>query len=179
MNRFLKLIPMLGLFLAACGGSGGAAPAVTGPSGTPVPTELQGEWLYGRISSIQYYDPISGRWGQPNGAGDRFRLEADGRYERTRMIQISTYGCESYLFIWEKGTVKLDFDKSQITFQPWDGAVKSQSCSPSNSYEKKGPGSVNPETYDAAMGKCAPTQHAGWERQCALWAGAVTPSEQG
>lgn len=148
MNRFLKLIPILGLMLAACGGAG----AGSGPEGTPVPADLQGEWLYGRISSIQYYDPVSGHWGQPAGAGDRFRLEAGGNYERFRLIQLSTYGCESYLFIWEKGTVRLDFDKSQITFQPWTGAVKSQSCSPANTYEKKGPGSVKPETYNAAYG---------------------------
>lgn len=151
MKNLFKLIPTLALLLAACG-AGVGTPTPTGPAGTPVPAELQGEWLYGRISTIQYYDPVTGHWGQPNGAGDRFRLEADGSYERSRLIQVSTYGCESYLFIWEKGTVKLDFDRSQISFQPWTGALKSQSCSASNSYEKKGPGSVNPETYEAAFG---------------------------
>ena len=149
MRQLLRFIPLLVLLLAACGGAGGMP--TSGPAGTPVPAELQGEWLYGRISTIQYYDPVTGSWGQPNGAGDRFRLEADGKYERTRLLQISTYGCESSLFIWEKGTVKLDLEKSQITFQPWTGAVKSQSCSPSHTYEKKGPGAVNPETYNAEM----------------------------
>lgn len=151
MKNLFKLIPIIGLLLAACGGAG-IMPG-NGPAGTPVPDELQGEWLYGRISTIQYYDPISGHWGQPNGAGDRFKLEANGSYERSRLIQLSNYGCESYLFIWEKGTVKIDLGQSQIVFQPWTGAVKSQSCSASNSYEKKGPGSVNPETYDAEMGQ--------------------------
>jgi hypothetical protein len=130
-----------------------ACPGVQALPGTPVPSELQGEWTYGTISSVQYYNPNNGHWGQVNGAGDRFNLEPNGDYERSRLLQLTTYGCESYLFIWEKGTIKLDFDKSQITFQPADGAVKSQSCSAANSYEKKGPGSVKPETYDAEMGE--------------------------
>jgi hypothetical protein len=158
MTRGFTLLALItALSLTACPGvpaaPGSGTPTPTSQPGTPVPTELQGEWLYGRISSIQYYNPVTGSWGQPAGAGDRFKLEANSNYERSRMIQLSTYGCESFLFIWEKGTVKLDFDKSQISFQPADGAVKSQSCSASNSYEKKGPGSVKPETYDAEMGE--------------------------
>lgn len=135
------------LALTACP----AAPAM--PVGTPVPAELQGEWLYGRVSSIGYYDPATGTWGQPAGAGDRFKLEPNGNYERSRLIQLTTYGCESYLFIWERGTVKIDLAQSRISFQPGDGVVKSQSCSAANSYEKKGPGSVKPETYDAELGQ--------------------------
>jgi hypothetical protein len=149
MNQLMNFLPTLAVILAACGGAG--LMPVSGPAGTPVPAEIQGEWVYGRISTIQYYDPVTGSWGQPGGAGDRFRLETDGKYERTRLLQLSTYGCESYLFIWERGTVRVDLEKSQITFQPWTGAVKSQSCSASNSYEKKGPGSVNPETYDVEL----------------------------
>lgn len=122
-----------------------ACPGMQYLPGTPVPTELQGEWSFGSISSIQYYNPSNGHWGQPAGAGDRFGLEPDGRYERSRLIQLTNYGCETYLFIWEKGTVRVE--NNQLKFQPADGAVKGQSCSASRSYEKRGPGSVKPETY--------------------------------
>ena len=76
-----------------------ACPGVQALPGTPVPSELQGEWTYGTIWSVQYYNPNNGQWGQVNGAGDRFKLEPNGDYERSRLIQISTYGCESNLFI--------------------------------------------------------------------------------
>jgi hypothetical protein len=137
MNKFL-LTAALAAVLSAC-------PGVRALPGTPVPSELQGEWTYGTISSVQYYNPNNGHWGQVNGAGDRFRLEPNGNYERSRLIQISTYGCESNLFIWEVGTVRLE--NNAMTFQPADGAVKGQSCSAANSYEKRGPGSVKSETW--------------------------------
>lgn len=114
--------------------------------GSSIPTALQGEWLYGRISSIQYYNPVTGAWAQPSGAGDRFKLEPNGNYERSRLLQLTTYGCSSMLFIWEKGTARVS--EKQISFQPTDGAVKSQACSPSNSYQKKGPGAVKAETWN-------------------------------
>ena len=123
-----------------------AANALSGPG---VPAALQGEWLYGRISSIQYYNPTTGAWAQPSGAGDRFKLEPNGQYERSRLLQMTTYGCSSSLFIWEKGTVRVT-DK-QISFQPADGAVKSQACGPSNTYQKKGPNAVKPETWNYTL----------------------------
>jgi hypothetical protein len=125
------------------------ATALTACPGTNVPVDMRGEWHDGRISSIDYYNPVNGHWGQPSGAGDRFKLEANGDYERSRLLQITTYGCESFLFIWEKGTVRVE--NGQLKFQPVDGAVKSQSCSTANTFEKRGPGSVNAETYGVAL----------------------------
>ena len=123
-----------------------ACPGVQYQPGTPITTDFQGEWSYGTISSVQYYNPINGHWGQANGAGDRFKLKPNGRYERSRLLQITTGNCESNLFIYEIGTVRME--NNQIKFQPADGAVKGQSCSAANSYEKRGPGAVKPETWN-------------------------------
>lgn len=47
-------------------------PHVTRADG--IPSQLQGEWFYGRISSIQYQDRNTGQSAQPNGSSDRFKL---------------------------------------------------------------------------------------------------------
>jgi hypothetical protein len=137
MNKYLLSAALAGL-LTAC-------PSIQPQPGTPVPNELQGEWTYGTISSVQYYNPDNGHWGQINGAGDRFKLEPNGNYERSRLLQITTYGCQSNLFIWEVGTVRLE--NQSIKFQPANGAVKGQSCNAANSFEKRGANAVNPETW--------------------------------
>lgn len=112
-------------------------------AGEGVPSELQGEWRYGRISSIQYQNSYTGAPAQPNGASDQFTLTADGSYERARLLQINTYGCASNLFISEKG--KVTIEGQQFTFQPTESLAKGQSCSAANSYETKN--SAKPETY--------------------------------
>ncbi|MBH8576894.1 hypothetical protein I8752_28685 [Nostocaceae cyanobacterium CENA369] len=42
-----------------------------------IPEVLQGEWLYGRISSIQYQDQYTGQSAAPNGSSDRFQVTAN------------------------------------------------------------------------------------------------------
>lgn len=102
---------------------------------TVVPSELQGEWRYGRVSSIQYKDSYTGAPAQPNGSSDKFTLAPNGGYERARLIQVNTYGCASNLFISEKGKVKIE--DRQLIFQPVESIAKEQSCSAANSYETK------------------------------------------
>ena len=86
----------VGLLLAACGSvspNRGAPPL----PGSAVPPELQGAWRYGTISSVDYYDPVTGAWGAPSGTGITFTLDAEGDYERSSLLQVTTYGCESYV----------------------------------------------------------------------------------
>lgn len=135
----------LGL-LTACGGA--IQPGPQPLPGTPVPAELQGAWRYGTISSVDYYDPVTGSWGAPSGTGDLFTLSADGAYERSRLLQVTTYGCESYVFIWEVGTVALT--DTQLTFQPAESAVKSQMCTPADTEETRN--TVEGETYGWTLG---------------------------
>ncbi|BAT54879.1 hypothetical protein NOS3756_38540 [Nostoc sp. NIES-3756] len=116
-------------------------PHVTRADG--IPSQIQGEWSYGRISSIQYQDSYTGTSAQPNGSSDRFKVTPNGNYERARLLQINTYGCASYLFIQEKGKVKIDGQK--FIFEPRDSFVKGQQCSASNTYERRNTAKV--ETY--------------------------------
>lgn len=120
-----------------------AACSSPGLADSNIPGELQGEWRYGRISSIQYQDSYTGAPAQPNGANDTFKVDARGHYERQRLLQINTYNCASSLFITESGNLQVNGDR--LTFQPTKSLVKGYSCTPSNSYEKKN--SAKAETY--------------------------------
>ncbi|BAY08523.1 hypothetical protein [Calothrix sp. NIES-2098] len=117
--------------------------------GGAIPAELQGEWLYGRISSIQYQDQITGQSAAPNGSSDRFIVAANGNYQRRRLIQINTYNCASNLFIQEKGTVSVD--DRQLTFQPTESSSKGQICNSGRTYT--GNNTAKPETYKWSIAK--------------------------
>lgn len=110
---------------------------------TAIPAVLQGEWQYGRISSIQYQDQYTGQSAAPNGSSDRFQVAASGDYKRSRLIQINTYNCASNLFIEEKGKVKVE--DRQLTFQPTDSTSKGQICNSGRTYSSSN--TAKPETY--------------------------------
>ncbi|MDZ8055409.1 MAG: hypothetical protein RMX68_025110 [Aulosira sp. ZfuVER01] len=120
-----------------------------GKNGGAIPAELQGEWLYGRISSIQYQDQITGQSAAPNGSSDRFLVAANGSYQRQRLIQINTYNCASNLFIQEKG--KVSADDRQLTFQPTESSSKGQICNTGRTYSGKN--TAKPETYAWSISK--------------------------
>ncbi|WP_375505421.1 hypothetical protein [uncultured Nostoc sp.] len=115
-----------------------------GKNDTGVPTELQGEWRYGRISSIQYQDSYTGQSAAPNGSSDQFQLASNGNYKRNRLLQINTYNCASNLFIEEKGKVKIEGQR--FTFQPSDSTSKGQICNSGRTYSSRN--TAKPETYE-------------------------------
>jgi hypothetical protein len=115
-----------------------------GKNDAGVPAELQGEWRYGRISSIQYQDSYTGRPAAPNGSSDQFQLASNGNYKRNRLLQITTYNCASNLFIEEKGKVKIEGQR--LTFQPSDSASKGQICNSGRTYSSRN--SAKAETYE-------------------------------
>lgn len=108
----------------------------------PVKPPLLGSWLYGTLSSIQYYDRTTNNWMDASGASEIVTFTADGHYERTRLLSLTTYSCTSKLFIYEKGTVKIA--GNQLTYQPQEGVNKGYTCTPSNSWSTA---RVNPETW--------------------------------
>jgi hypothetical protein len=108
-----------------------------------VPSELQGEWRYGRISSIQYQDSYTGAPAPTNGSSDQFKLTPNGEYQRTRLLQITTYSCASNVFISEKG--KVTVEGQQLTFQPAESTSKGQICNSGRTYEQQN--TAKPETY--------------------------------
>lgn len=154
-SRF-GLVLGLSLSLAACGaaapGTGSATPPATGgqggggQTGSALPEKMVGGWLYGTLSSIEYYDPGSNKWMDSSGASEIVKYQANGRYERTRLLSLRTYNCESKLFIYEKGVVKLQGDK--LTYQPSEGVNKGYTCSPSNSWNTN---KINSETWTLAF----------------------------
>ncbi|PYE55191.1 hypothetical protein [Deinococcus yavapaiensis] len=115
-------------------GAASAAPAV--------PSVMVGSWLYGRLSPIEYYDRGTNKWQDASGASEIVTYRADGTYERTRLLSLTTFNCTSKLFIYEKGTVKIDGDR--LTYQPREGVNKGYTCKPSNSWNTT---QINPETY--------------------------------
>ena len=118
------------------------SPALAAPNGSPVGAPMLGSWLYGRLSPIEYYDRTSDRWMDASGATEIVTFGADGRYERTRLLSLTTYGCTSKLYIYEKGTVKIEGDR--ITYRPTEGVNKGYTCTPSNRWETR---KINPETW--------------------------------
>ena len=115
-----------------------------GKNDTGVPAELEGEWRYGRISSIQYQDSYTGQSAAPNGSSDQFQLSSNGNYKRNRLLQINTYNCASNLFIEEKGKVKIEAQR--LTFQPSDSTSKGQICNSGRTYSSRN--TAKPETYE-------------------------------
>lgn len=116
--------------------------ALAAPGGSPIQAPMLGSWLYGTLSSIEYYDRTTNKWQDASGASEIVTFTADGRYERTRLLSLTTYSCTSKLFIYEKGTVKLEGDR--ITYRPQEGVNKGYTCSPSNSWSTT---EIKPETW--------------------------------
>lgn len=139
----------LSVVLAACGGTspqpgpGGGNPGPgNGQVGDPLPAALQGEWHYGSISPIEYYDPSSGKYAEASGTSIILKLTADGKFERSGITVISTYNCTSKILLNESGVVDLDGDK--LTLIPKTSYAKGYQCSPSKPFENRTPtNSVN------------------------------------
>lgn len=112
------------------------------PTASPVPAPLLGSWLYGTLSSIEYYDRTTKRWQDASGASEIVTFQADGRYQRTRLLSLTTYSCTSKFYVYEKGTVRIEGDR--ITYRPAEGVNKGYTCQPSNSWSTT---TLNPETW--------------------------------
>ncbi|MCC6622669.1 MAG: hypothetical protein IT385_15510 [Deltaproteobacteria bacterium] len=109
---FISLTALVAL--PACdadGGGGGDSPDT--PRGE-LPAELVGSWFNGSLSSIQYYDRVSGRWQDPSGSGFYFIFDADGGYETGAVIDSTVSGCTMRLLGNETGTVTRDADRLTV-----------------------------------------------------------------
>lgn len=100
-----------------------------------VPTPLQGQWEYGYVSPIEYYDPSTGKYAEGSGTSEIIRIQADGSYERSGIIVVTTYSCTSKLLTTSKGKVSLT--GNILTFTPTTVYNKGYTCSPSRSYETR------------------------------------------
>ncbi|GGL19645.1 hypothetical protein [Deinococcus radiotolerans] len=100
-----------------------------------IPAALQGQWEFGYVSPIEYYDPSSGKYAEGSGTSEIIRIKADGSYERSGIIVVSTYSCTSKLLTTSKG--KVTIKGNILTFTPTTVYNKGYTCSPSRSYETR------------------------------------------
>ena len=70
-----------------------------------VPAALQGQWEYGYVSPIEYYDPSSGKYAESSGTSEIIRIRPDGTYERSGIIVMTTYSCTSKLLSTSKSAL--------------------------------------------------------------------------
>jgi len=102
---------------------------------TSVPLDLVGEWQTGTVSSVNFYNPVTGVWGAPSGTGIFFKFTQDGYYEKGVLLQSSLYGHTMTFFAYNKGTLTIE-DSVIITY-PTYGRIKStDNMVQENNYEK-------------------------------------------
>jgi hypothetical protein len=94
----ISLLLAVGLSVG-CGG-----PPTPNTPRSAMPAEIRGSWFTGTLSSIQYYDRITGRFQNPSGSGFYFIFDADGDYETGAVIDSTVAGCNMRLLGVEAGT---------------------------------------------------------------------------
>jgi len=123
-----------------------ASPDDDGNKNTPrtaVPVYLTGDWQTGTISSIDFFNPVTGVFGPPSGVGMFFKFTQDGYYEKGVLLQSTLYGHTMTFFAYNKGTMTIE--DSVIVLYPTYGRIKSEdNMVPENNYEK--PDELDSET---------------------------------
>lgn len=133
----------LSVLLTACGGTSpqpgpggnGTPGSGDGSVGDAVPVAMQGEWHYGYISPIEYYNPSTGQYTEASGTSMILKLAADGTFERSGIAVITSPGCTSKILLSQSGIVDLDADT--LTLIPKTSHSKGYRCSPSDSWEHR------------------------------------------
>ena len=69
---------------------------------------VTGSWFDGTISSIQFYDRVTGEFADPNGEGFYFIFEPDGTYREGAVISNTQYNCSMRLLGENQGTWTAD-----------------------------------------------------------------------
>jgi hypothetical protein len=111
---------------------------------TDVPQALVGKWYSGTVSSVDFYDPGSGSWGDPSGNGLFLTLVADGTFSSGYGQQVTLYDCETSSFFYKAGTVTVT--GTDLTLYPNSGSKHYLAiCSPSlNEDRGLNPDELNP-----------------------------------
>ena len=108
MKKLALVMMVLVGFLSGCGNVSGPGSVPANTPRSAVPAEMVGSWYEGSVSTIDYYDPGTGTWAPPSGSGFAYTFNADGTYEYSGILQVSTYGCTSTLFGYYTGTVTVE-----------------------------------------------------------------------
>jgi hypothetical protein len=139
--------------------------ASSGPRPSARPAALVGSWFTGSISSIQYYDPVTGEWADPNGEGFYLILDADGGYEEGAVIQSTMYSCSSRLLGRAVGEWSIEGYQLWLARESGETSVTGN-CSGSGTntmgpqvdiyYWQLGPDDYGTETLTLRMGDLSP-----------------------
>lgn len=78
-----------------------------GPStGDAPPAALAGEWHFGYISPIEYYDPSTGKYMEASGTSAILHLNADGTFSEVGINVVTVGVCTTRLLVKSEGIVK-------------------------------------------------------------------------
>ena len=87
---------------------GGGAPSTPPPPppGGALPAPLARQWFTGSLTTISFYDPITGSWSPPNGLGELYRFGADGAYTYAGALKIQNGACVSEVSVYQTGIAR-------------------------------------------------------------------------
>jgi hypothetical protein len=143
MKTMRSMITRAGLAVSICG-----ACAVAGLSANEA---VLGKWEQrSGSSSITYQNPVTGSYAAPTGNINRYVFTPDGQYEYAELHQVSTYGCTTGYFGYERGTFAIDGNR--ITFAQRQRSLEYKStCRPSLNSNKNLP--LTTQTYFFEVGQ--------------------------
>jgi hypothetical protein len=131
--------------------SSGPPPASAGGS-----SALLGKWEQrSGSSSITYRDSVTGSYAAPTGNINRYTFTPDGQYEYAELHQVSTYGCTTGYFGYERGSYSVQGER--ITFAQREHSLEFKStCNPSLNSNKNLPLSTQSYAFGLERGQYGP-----------------------
>jgi len=114
---------------------------------------LTGKWeqRFGS-SSITYQDRVTGSYAAPTGNINRYVFTPDGQYEYAELHQVSTYGCTTGYFGYEKGTYAVAGNR--ITFVQRQHSLEYKAtCNPSLNSNKNLPLTTSTYFFEVGQGQ--------------------------
>jgi hypothetical protein len=122
--------------LGACDENSGS-PGGDGNTNTPKsppPQALQGEWRFGTISLLEFWDENSQMVKSGGGAAAYFDFKPDGTYREFSYVSITNYNCRSMSWSSTEGTAT--FEEGTFHLYPTKGRSKFSSCAHTNDIDK-------------------------------------------
>ena len=135
-RRALAALPALALIaLAACSDSSGPGENWSGEGGH-VPSSVEGDWKFGTISMLSFWDDHTGDYvGTAGGVAVFFQFEPNGTYTHQVYVLVRNYGCVQQTWTEMRGTV--DFSESTFLATPKQGKYKaSDTCVERNNFQR-------------------------------------------
>ncbi|MCC6455937.1 MAG: hypothetical protein IT328_13375 [Caldilineaceae bacterium] len=104
------------LFIPASIKDGEGAPPPPPPPSGSLPDELVSTWFNGVPPSKEYYDPVTGEWGDTAGLGEMYEFSANGAYVYAGFLRIQNGLCVTEVSTYKEGTAQAA--GGELTLQP-------------------------------------------------------------